>query len=332
MMFQKRSRFVELQTVSRGISVLLRLLPRLISALCHTAVAGTAVGALNLVDIDFDVSTSLLGLQGLNARPATVSDLDVFHGYPDYLQINVNAHLYNPSNITIGTGDVAFGLIFNSEQIGTADIDNLVLVPGENNVPTAVHYQPSGGAAQAAGQLLLENYIQSVNSSTIIQGTDDTTPIASLKQALKTIQLNTIIPAYTQNLITQAALSFPIDIGTTSIANAIVTLQNPFTATINLLEVVANATYQGIYLGQVNVRLLFSSQRFGNSRSDHRRNPSMLTAKSQPRLQYRRKDHRVFSDSWVRRNANMFARSRLTRFHLSQFRPRHGSQEPDPLP
>ncbi|GAA6063179.1 hypothetical protein JCM10212_003114 [Sporobolomyces blumeae] len=218
-------------------------------------VAGTAVGALNLDAIAFSVSTSLLGLQGLNAQPATVSDLDVYHGYPDYLQINVNAHLYNPSNITIGTGDVAFGLDFNSQQIGTADISNLVLVPGQNTVPTAVHYQPSGGAATAAGQLLLENYVQGVNSSTIIAGNRDTTPIASLKEALATIRLNTVIPALQQNLITEADLSFPINIGETSIANVKVVLQNPFTASINLLQVLANATYQGIYLGQVNEKL-----------------------------------------------------------------------------
>lgn len=30
---------------------------------------------------------------------------DVFHGYSDYLQINVNAALYNPSNITIGVSE-----------------------------------------------------------------------------------------------------------------------------------------------------------------------------------------------------------------------------------
>ncbi|GAA5951249.1 hypothetical protein JCM3765_002422 [Sporobolomyces pararoseus] len=239
-------------------------------------VAGTAVGALNLDDIAFSVSTSLLGLQGLNARPATVSDLDVYHGYSDYLQINVNAHLYNPSNITIGTGDVAFGLDFQSQQIGTADIANLVLVPGENNVPTAVHYQPRGGAAQAAGQLLLENYIQNVNSSTVIQGNSDTTPIASLKQALATIQLNTVIPAYDQNLITKAALTFPINIGETSIAEAVVTLQNPFTATINLLQVLANATYQDIYLGQVNQKLNPVFTTAGHSTADSQQLPFKL--------------------------------------------------------
>ena len=199
-------------------------------------VAGTAIGALNLEDISFSVQTTLLGLQGApgdRLGPRRLPRLPRLP--PDQRSVPsssspwwssshfaflarrfkadarpllaVNAHLYNPSNITIGTGDVAFGLIFQSQQIGTADIDNLVLVPGENNVPTAVHYQPSGGAAQAAGQLLLENYIQAVDSNTIIQGTDDTTPIASLKAALKTIQLNTVIPAYTQNLITQACAS-----------------------------------------------------------------------------------------------------------------------------
>ncbi|GAA6027071.1 hypothetical protein JCM8097_006088 [Rhodosporidiobolus ruineniae] len=218
-------------------------------------VAGTAVGALNLDAIAFSVSTSLLGLQGLNAQPATVSDLDVYHGYSSYLQINVNAHLYNPSNITIGTGDVAFGLVFQDQQIGTANIGNLVLVPGENVVATAVHYEPSGSSAKTAGQALLANYVQGTNSSTIIQGTDDTTPISSLKAALKSIQLGTIIPALHQNLITQASLTFPLDIATSGLASAVVTLQNPFTASINLLQVTTNASYAGINLGQVKEKL-----------------------------------------------------------------------------
>lgn len=183
----------------------------------------------------------------------TVSDLDVFQGFSDYLQINVNAALYNPSNITIGTGDVAFGLSFNDQLIGTANIAQLVLVPGVNIVPTAVHYQPTGGASSVAGQLLLENYVAGVESATIIVGTDGTTPIASLKEALKSIQLGTTIPALQQNLIRQVNLEIPLDVGTTSIADATVQLENPFTASVNLISVVTNATYQGINLGQVNV-------------------------------------------------------------------------------
>lgn len=179
----------------------------------------------------------------------------MFHGYSDYLQINVNAALYNPSNITIGTGDVAFGLSFQSELIGTADIANLILVPGDNKVPTAVHYQPSGGASQAAGQLLLENYVQGVDSNTLIVGTDDTTPIASLKEALKTISLGTTIPALQQLLVQQANLDFPLNIGETGVADATFALANPFTASINLVDVTANASFQGVGLGQIKVSL-----------------------------------------------------------------------------
>lgn len=51
-------------------------------------VTATAVGNINLADIGFSVSTPLLGLQGLNAQPATVTDLDVARGFSNYLQIN----------------------------------------------------------------------------------------------------------------------------------------------------------------------------------------------------------------------------------------------------
>lgn len=213
----------------------------------------TAIGALSLSDIPFVVDTSLLGLQGLNSRPATVSELDVVHGFSDYLQINVNAHLYNPSNITIGTGDVAFGLSFQGQTIGSAVIPGLVLGPGVNVIATQVRYQPSGSVATTSGQLLLENFIQGTPSDTIIFGGPNTTPIKSLQAALGAIKLGTTIPPIHQNLITEALLSFPLDVGSSGLAEARFVLGNPFTASINLISVLTNATYQGINLGQINV-------------------------------------------------------------------------------
>lgn len=52
------------------------------------ALTSTAIGNLYLQDVAFSVTTNVLGLQGLNARPASVSNLDVYHGYSAYLQIN----------------------------------------------------------------------------------------------------------------------------------------------------------------------------------------------------------------------------------------------------
>lgn len=112
----------------------------------------------------------------------------------DSVDSNTNAHLFNPSNITIGTGDVSLDLIFQGQQIGNAFIPNLVLSPGANVVSNQVRYAPHGDAQQAAGRNLLQNFIQSVVSTTTITGGRDTTPIESLRQALASITLETAIP------------------------------------------------------------------------------------------------------------------------------------------
>jgi hypothetical protein len=58
--------------------------------------ASTAVGVLTLTDIEFSVVTSIRGLQGLNARQTSISDLDVNHGFPEFLLIKVQTELFNP--------------------------------------------------------------------------------------------------------------------------------------------------------------------------------------------------------------------------------------------
>jgi hypothetical protein len=58
--------------------------------------ANTAVGLLKLTNIAFDVGSSIEGLQGLNTKPVTVSNLDVNHGYAEYLLIKVDSNIFNP--------------------------------------------------------------------------------------------------------------------------------------------------------------------------------------------------------------------------------------------
>ncbi|KAI5474806.1 pre-rrna processing protein [Pseudohyphozyma bogoriensis] len=215
--------------------------------------AETAAGTIPITGIPFSVNTSFLGLQSLNARPTVVSNLDVYHGYPTYLQINADATIYNPSNLTIITNDVVFGLQFEGQVVGSVDIGDLLLVPQDNLIGTEVHYAPTGGASTVAGEALLANYVQGVDSNVSIVGTANTTPYGSLQEALGTISIQTSIPAIHQLLITEALLSFPIDIASNGgIANAKFDLANPFTASINLLGVVANATYENFFLGQIN--------------------------------------------------------------------------------
>ncbi|WFD44515.1 hypothetical protein MPSI1_003183 [Malassezia psittaci] len=240
------------------------------------AKAKTAAGYVTITDIPFDVNTNVLGLQNLKAKPVISTDLDVKHGYKSYLLITLKASLYNPSHITIGTGDVSFGLQYTGKPIGTADISDLVLVPGMNNVSTNVHYSPQGSANVAAGQQLLENYVQAITSTASIIGSRDTTPIASLKEALSGISLSTQIPPLQQLLIIEARLVIPKNIAQTGNAIASFMLKNPFTASINLEKVNAAVSYQGIYLGVIDQNLKPAITAPGHTTITSRRLPLAL--------------------------------------------------------
>ncbi|KAK7460804.1 hypothetical protein VKT23_008733 [Stygiomarasmius scandens] len=198
--------------------------------------ANTAVGLLVLKDISFSVDSTISGLNGLNEKPVTVNDLDINHGFPDFLLIKVNTALFNPSNLTIGTGDVSFTLQYQNTAIGEADLSDMVIKPGNQTYPTDVHYAPQGGAV-AVGRQLLENVLQGVDVDTTISGSTDSTPIESLKTALSQIVLSPVtIPALHQSLIKAVSITFPEDIVQTGLAQTSFTLDNPFTASINLLK------------------------------------------------------------------------------------------------
>lgn len=114
-----------------------------------------------------------------------------------------------------------------------------------------VHYAPQGSAL-AAGQALLENFLQGINVATTITGTTGSTNIESLKLALSQIRLSDVtIPGLQTTLIRSASLTFPINIATSGTATTSFTLANPFTASINLLKVSATVTYHNLTLGDI---------------------------------------------------------------------------------
>ncbi|KAH0589321.1 hypothetical protein H2248_005083 [Termitomyces sp. 'cryptogamus'] len=217
-----------------------------------TADAKTAVGLLTLEGIEFSVDSPIDGLQGLNAKPVSVHNVDINHGFPDYLLIEVDSTLFNPSNLTIGTGDVSFSLQFEDQTIGMAEMSNLVIKPGSANYSIDVHYAPQGGAV-SAGNTLLQNFVEGIDVNTTIAGNMGSTDIPSLQSALSQIHLSPVsIPALRSTLIQSVSLSFPTDIVQTGVASTAFTLANPFTASINLLKVGATATYHGIQLGKID--------------------------------------------------------------------------------
>jgi hypothetical protein len=100
---------------------------------------------------------------------------------------------------------------------------------------------------------MLENFISGVDVQTSIHGSTGSTPIDSLKDSFSRINISPVtIPSLHQNLITDTYIRFPLDILTTGRAWAKFVLANPFTASINLLRVDADATYHGVKLGEID--------------------------------------------------------------------------------
>ncbi|THU88646.1 hypothetical protein K435DRAFT_866116 [Dendrothele bispora CBS 962.96] len=222
--------------------------------------ANTAVGLLGLKDISSSVQSTIAGLDALDEKPVTVSDLDVNHGFPDFLSIKVNTALFDPSNLTVGSGDVSLTLQYHllssikytNAVIGEADLSDMVIKPGNQTYPTDVHYAPQG-AAVSAGRALLENFLQGVDVDTTISGSTDSIPIESLKAALTQIVLSPVtIPALHQSLIIAVSITFPEDIVQTGMAQTSFTLANSFTASINLLKVSASAIFHNLTLGTID--------------------------------------------------------------------------------
>ena len=213
--------------------------------------ADTAVGMISLNGIAFSVESTIQGLQGLDTKPVVVTSLDVNHGFPDFLLIQTQTTLFNPSNLTIGTGDVSFDLQFQDKSMGTANAQDLTITPGNMNTTIDVHFAPQGDAV-ALGRTLLEHYLQRIDVDTAIVGGSSATNIQSLQLALSQIHLFPVtIPALNQTLIKSVSLTFPKDIVETGIATTSFTLSNPFTASINLLRMSASASFQSIDLGSI---------------------------------------------------------------------------------
>lgn len=205
-----------------------------------TTEADTAAGVVTISDVPFAVNTSILGLQGFNARPANVSDLDVVHGYSSYLQIDLNAHLFNPSDITISTGDVQFQTLYDNHPIGPAVITNLMAVPAENSIPASLRYNPQGNANVQAGQTVLNNYVGNVTTEAVIAGYDNSTQVPSLSTALQGIRLNTLIPPLNKLLITEGNLTVPTNIDNDPTTYVTVNVANPFTASLNIKTILSS--------------------------------------------------------------------------------------------
>lgn len=236
----------------------------------------TNVGDILLTKLPFNVSNDLPGLQSLNSEPTIISNVDIYQGYLTYLQINAGASIFNPSSVGIITNDVIFAMEFNAQVIGSVTFNEFSLPSGRTNLLAEIHYAPTDSDAVAAGIVFLGNYIQGIASNISIIGTSTSSPYGSLQPAFGNISIQTSFPPLLKPLLTagahlhtfvsqphtypfflgHTAITFPIDVATLEGAQVSLNISNPFTASINIISIIADLTYQNLSLGQIRAQTL----------------------------------------------------------------------------
>ncbi|CEJ02523.1 hypothetical protein RMCBS344292_16524 [Rhizopus microsporus] len=214
-----------------------------------TTKVNTTIGPLVLSGINFELPTSIHGLEFLNSSATVINSLDVTGGQSDYLELAINVTMNNPSDFSITTGDAAFDMIADSTQLGKVILRNLTLNRGANTVLAAAQFDPK---SSQTGQSLLSNFVMGQDNKVEIQGNANSTSIVSLAEGLSAISLTSQLPGLKVALIQGSSLVVPPNAANDGMVNVKVSIANPFSAGMTITKVTSAVTYNGMPVGNID--------------------------------------------------------------------------------
>ncbi|KAI8353463.1 hypothetical protein B0O80DRAFT_452126 [Mortierella sp. GBAus27b] len=210
--------------------------------------ANTSIGTVNLVNIPFNASTDLSGLQSLANPPPTITELQVVSGTPTALTMAITVVIVNPSSISLSAGDIILDLQYKGVRLGTVTMPNLAIVPGANTVNASSTIDPS---ATPEGTELLTLYTSGAGATVSIVGTPTSTAVDSLTLAFGALNIESQMPGLQSKLLAGASLVVLDTTLVNGLAQTVVTVNNPFVPPMTILSIDSTITYNGASLGTV---------------------------------------------------------------------------------
>ncbi|KAF9355369.1 hypothetical protein BGX26_006649 [Mortierella sp. AD094] len=210
--------------------------------------ANTSIGQVNLVNIPFNATTELSGLQSLGNPAPTITALQVVGGTADALNLAITVVIVNPSSISMSAGDIVLDLIYGGAKIGTVTMPNLNIVPGANTVQATSSINP---AATPQGMELLNLYTSGAGAAVSIAGSPTSTTVDSLTLAFGALNIGSQMPGLATKLLAGASLVVLDTTLVNGLAQTVVTVNNPFVPAMTILSIDSTITYNGISLGTV---------------------------------------------------------------------------------
>ncbi|CAG8502640.1 14080_t:CDS:2 [Funneliformis caledonium] len=219
------------------------------------SIAKTPVGDVEIKGIEFEVQSTLAGIQGLKTKPAVVNSLVVKGGTAENMLIELSVSLFNPSNVKIDMGgDVIFDLLFQEQFIGKVVMEKFVLERGENNAKVIAQFGPQGEEATKAGRELLNNFMVGKPNTVAIKGSTQSTTIAPLQKALAALELTTSMPGLKTEkpIIEEARFAIGFNTVFDSKGTASIDAFNPLDATIKFLKIQSSISVKGELIGVID--------------------------------------------------------------------------------
>ncbi|KAG0367887.1 hypothetical protein BGX24_003061, partial [Mortierella sp. AD032] len=210
--------------------------------------ANTSIGTVNLVNIPFNASTALSGLQSLANPAPAISAIQVVSGTTTELTMAITVVIINPSSISLNAGDIVLSLVYNGVALGTVTMPNLAIVPGANTIAATSSINP---AATPQGMELLTLYTSGAGATVSIVGTPTSTAVESLNLAFGALNIATQMPGLATKLLGGASLVVLDTTLVNGLAQTVVTVNNPFVPPMTILSIDTTITYNGVALGTV---------------------------------------------------------------------------------
>lgn len=219
--------------------------------------ADSSIGRITLPALKIATTTTIQGLSGFTRSPLELLSFDIVGGSSSAVQVVASTKLSNPSEISVHIlGDTSVDLALpNGAGVGRATISDLRMVPGENtlNATAAVSFNDRSKS-------LVQQYLQGKSSLVNVRGDAASTQAESLTPTLSGLKLNATISGLVDPLLLSAAVKI---LDTTAVVNniadAIPSINNPFTAAIELKGSKGQASVLGLNVGHVDALNLQNS-------------------------------------------------------------------------
>ncbi|KAG0302815.1 hypothetical protein BGZ98_007205 [Dissophora globulifera] len=224
-------------------------------------VAETNAGAITIPGVDVNVVSTMAGMN-LNAGGAQIANISVVGGTPDYLLINQNVVLQNPSGLTVKVGDISLNINYAGHTMGKAVVSNMVLAPGANTLPAVFKLAPDVPQIRDG---FLSGFVAGASFTLDVAGADDSTNIESLKLAMSSIKMSSTITGITDKLIAPGSAAQPnfmnmvqLDPTQPRLSPVQVMVYNPFDTPLYIKALQASTSWNGKDFGVVNQAVGFT--------------------------------------------------------------------------